>query len=613
MKSSVLSLEPGSGSQGAPADAAELGRLLGQRALTAHFQPIVDLRTANLLGHEALIRGPRDSALSLPKQLFEAARHADLVTQLEFECARAALTGWAGCASSGKLFVNLSASALASAMSGGGLESSMAVLQRYGVAASQLVIELTEHEHVEDLASLHGVVDLLRLQGVQMALDDFGDGRSSLRLWSELRPDYVKIDRYFTHGVAEDPNKLQTFRAMLQIAETFGARLIAEGVETEAELLALRDLEVHFAQGWYLGYPQPEPLEYTLQEPQRVLRSRDLAVLPELCMLGGRSIRARQLLLEAPAITQRTTHDELFALFEGHPDLHAIAVLDGERPVGLIDRQQFIHQYARPFFKELHGRRSCLRSANTRPILVDLQAGIDELMALLTANDQRYLREGFILTEHGCYRGLGTGQALVKAVAEARIEVARHANPLTYMPGNIPTSRHVERMLAAGNAFALAHADLNHFKPFNDFYGYWRGDEMIRLAGAVLASQCDPKRDFLGHIGGDDFVVVFQSEDWQLRCQQMVTRFAQRALALLDPQARDAGGIVALDRQGERRFYPCTSLSIGIVCVGVGQYRHAEELSTAAADAKRAAKMQGLGCYILPAATAMVPAPVKAL
>src|SRR6185437_662366 len=211
--------------------AALLG-LIEQRHLKAHFQPIVDLRAASLYAHEALIRGPKESVLAMPKALFEAARAARLVTTLEFECVRTALAQWAACGATGKLFVNLSASALTSALSGTRLATSLAFLGDCGVVPSALVVELAEHEQVEDIATFHGIVDLLRLRGVQIALDDFGDGRSSLRLWSELRPDYVKIDRYFTHGLAEDPNKLQTFRAMLQIAETFGARLIAEGIET---------------------------------------------------------------------------------------------------------------------------------------------------------------------------------------------------------------------------------------------------------------------------------------------------------------------------------------------------------------------------------------------
>ena len=81
--------------------------------------------------------------------------------------------------------------------------------------------------------------------------------------------------------------------------------------------------------------------------------------------------------------------------------------------------------------------------ANREPLLVELHTGMEQLTAVLTTGDQQYLREGFIITEEGRYRGLGTGQALVKAVTEARIEAARHANPLTFLPGNIPINQHL--------------------------------------------------------------------------------------------------------------------------------------------------------------------------
>ena len=127
--------------------------------------------------------------------------------------------------------------------------------------------------------------------------------------------------------------------------------------------------------------------------------------------------------------------------------------------------------------------------------------------------------EGIIIVDGGRYRGLGSGKDLVRTVTESRIEAARHANPLTLLPGNIPITQHIARLLSAGREFVACYGDLNHFKPFNDQYGYWRGDEMILLAARCITAQADPRRDFVGHVGGDDFVVLFQSDDWQRRCE----------------------------------------------------------------------------------------------
>jgi len=171
---------------------------------------------------------------------------------------------------------------------------------------------------------------------------------------------------------------------------------------------------------------------------------------------------------------------------------------------------------------------------------------------------------------------------------------------LTFLPGNVPISEHIDRLLAAGATFTACYCDLNHFKPYNDQYGYWRGDEMIRLVAGVISNHCDPRRDFVGHVGGDDFVVLFQSDDWQMRCRQIVQIFNQQALTKFDTEALERGGIEAEDRHGNPSFFPLTTLTIGAVRIEPGVYQRAEDVALAAALAKRAAKHHHAGLYQLP-------------
>jgi GGDEF domain-containing protein len=275
-----------------------------------------------------------------------------------------------------------------------------------------------------------------------------------------------------------------------------------------------------------------------------------------------------------------------------------VAVVEDGRPLALLGRQQFLDRYAKLYFKELYGRKPCMTFANPSPTLVDVGDSIDRLIGVLTSPDQRYLNEGFIYTENGRYHGLGTGHQLVRQVTESRIEAARHANPLTLLPGNIPISEHVDRLLTAGAEFVAAYADLSAFKPFNDYYGYWRGDEVIKLLAATVTKHCDPKRDFVGHVGGDDFVMLFQSADWENRCQAMVGEFNERAIGLYDEEARAAGGIAAEDRGGVQRFFPFTTLYMGVVTMaGRPRFENASGVASAAARAKQAAKAKGVSVY----------------
>jgi diguanylate cyclase (GGDEF)-like protein len=274
--------------------------------------------------------------------------------------------------------------------------------------------------------------------------------------------------------------------------------------------------------------------------------------------------------------------------------LHAVALLEGDRPIGLINRVQFMNEYSKLYYREVWGRKSCAMHANEQPRVVEREHSVDELVGILTSQDQRYLLDGFIVTDNGRYVGLGTGDQLVRSVTETRIEAARHANPLTFLPGNIPISLHMERLLKKKVRFVACYADLNNFKPYNDYYGYWRGDEMIRLLSRIAMEQCDAQRDFLGHVGGDDFILLFQSQDWQLRCEALVRDFNARALEMFDAEARQAGGIEAEDRQGVMRFFPCTTLSIGAVAIDGSQYSRAEDVANLAALAKHDAKRAGV-------------------
>lgn len=575
-----------------------LGHLLEEKSLIPVYQPIVNLAKAGVYAHEALIRGPQNTPLHAPDALFQAADLEHLRFELEYAALSAVLKNWGARGAPGRLFVNISASALMRMFNCWGTEHLVHLVSRRGVLPRELVLEITEHERIDDMDALAHAVVAIRSTGVNLALDDFGDGHSSLRLWSQLKPEIVKIDRYFIHGVSIHGDKLKTIQALQQIASIFGSALVAEGIETAADLRVLRDLGITYGQGYLLGYPEPSPVAHVEASVAQVLRERQVVVFPELSRAAaGGQIRNLEI-IQVPPVSLEDSNDAVARIFLGNTSLHALAVLEGHKPVGIINRTDFMNEYSKLYFREVWGRKSCANHTNRAPRIIERDHSIDELLGILTSQDQRYLTEGFIVTENGRYVGLGTGEQLVRSVTETRIEAARHANPLTFLPGNIPISQHIERLLKKQVRFVACYADLNHFKPYNDYYGYWRGDEMIRLIARIASKQCDTQRDFLGHVGGDDFILLFQSDDWRARCEQLVAEFNESALALFDPSARAAGGIQAEDRHGVQRFFPCTTVSIGAVVVSGELYSRAEEVANLAALAKHDAKHSGLGLYL---------------
>ncbi len=571
-----------------------LAKMIRSGQLYCVFQPLVDLCSGTIYAHEALIRGPEGTVWHTPDALLDIARREHLLQDFEIFCAYTALQEWGAAGADGRVFINISANALVQALSG--TQGLAGMIRNWGVKPRMVVLEITEHERVSDMARLRQAVQNVHAAGVRLALDDFGDGRSSLRVWSEINPDFVKIDKYFVRDISAQPQNLQMVQAIKGIAEVFGTTLIAEGIETPADLHTIRDLGIAYGQGWLLGRPSRQPASTLPSVAQEALQDRHIAVLQQ----SKESTTRPNMLCHLPVVTAPTlmpdvNNDAVAHCFHQHPELHALAIVEENHPIALINRQTFMTDYATLYFRELHGRKPCLAFANLQPRIVERNCDVEQLLGILTSQDQRYLSDGFIVTDNGRYIGLGTGEQLVRAVTEARIESARHANPLTFLPGNIPISQHIQRLLDHHVSFVACYADLNHFKPFNDQYGYWRGDEMIRLLARVTTSHSDSERDFVGHVGGDDFLLIFQSTDWLARCHTIVSEFAQEARNLFDPEAQQAGGIQAEDRHGVLRFFPCTTVSIGAVCITPSQLiTQAEEVANLAAMAKHEAKRSTL-------------------
>jgi EAL domain-containing protein (putative c-di-GMP-specific phosphodiesterase class I)/GAF domain-containing protein len=233
------------------------------------FQPIVDVRTGTTIGAEALARFPDASG---PERWFADAASVGLGLDLELAAITAAFGQLSRLPESVYLSVNASPSAI---------ESPRLLSLFDGIDATRIVIEITEHAHVEDYDALVDAVARLRGLGARFAIDDAGAGYSSLRHVVRIQPDVIKLDRSLTRDVDSDAARRALARSLLLFADEIGATLIAEGVETPTELDALIALGVENVQGFLTGRPAPLPLTPTLPDrpslPQRHLDSAGLA------------------------------------------------------------------------------------------------------------------------------------------------------------------------------------------------------------------------------------------------------------------------------------------------------------------------------------------------
>ena len=570
-------------------EALELQRLLSENLLFPVFQPILDFRLRAILGYESLIRGPEESCLHRPDRLFAVAARCGRSADLEHACREASLRAFAAQRLAGRLFLNVTPGCLLDTRLMNG--HTRALLAELGIAPNRLVLELTENQKITDLPGIHEALQHYRGRGFQIAIDDLGEGFANLRMWSELRPEFVKIDKHFVHGIADERIKFHFVRAMQDLAEISNTLLVAEGIERSEDFICLRDMGIACGQGYFIGHPECRPLRQLTGSVLIALDSQSLT-LSQMTGGSGRLPTARTLLKAIEPIPMHASNADVIARFEAEPDLDVLPVVQGTQPVGMINRHSMIDRFARPFRKELFGRKSCELFMDHAPLVVDQHATIQELAMMLSLAPKHYLFDGFIVTGEGCYLGVGSSHDLMATITEMQISAARYANPLTQLPGNVPINEHIDRMLSSGSLFVAAYIDIDDFKPFNDTFGYRRGDDVIQILARLLCDAVDERLDFVGHIGGDDFFVIFRSADWEMRCWQVISRFAEAVNNLLGVDERLRGGYMAESRRGELNFQRLPALSIGAVRVGAGECESHREVAAAASSAKKQAKKQ---------------------
>ncbi len=173
-------------------------------------------------------------------------------------------------------------------------------------------------------------------------------------------------------------------------------------------------------------------------------------------------------------------------------------------------------------------------------------------------------------------------------------------NPLTKLPGNIPIIKEIQKRIDENSPFALAYVDIDFFKPFNDKYGFSRGDEVIRLLGRLLTNVVNmhsQENSFVGHVGGDDFVFIIPLEKIEEVCDDILNHFDSIIPSFYDPPDRERGFIESTDREGNIKTFPFLSLSIGVAHNRYKRFNHYGQASEIATELKIYAKKFKGSCY----------------
>jgi len=553
-------------------------------SLSPVFQPIVNLRSRTVFAHEALIRGPMDSPLQFPDALFRTARDFGLDDELDQAARLRTLQEYLAQSSPKHLFINVSTEVLERLKS---WKQCIRLFEQLEIPMDQVVIEITEQTPIQDTKQFIHNIDRYRDQGFQIALDDLGTGYNGLKLWSELRPEFVKIDKHFILDVGKDAEKHRFIETIHTLANSLNSQVIAEGVEKEDDLAVLEQFGIPFVQGYLLLRPQAlitEELDYQWATPDSAKISDEEKVA--------------HLTRPAYAISPDTTVHQAADIFHTSEGVEFLPVVHKDRVLGMVWRRDLMDKLASRFGRDLYYRQPVIKLTDRSPIIVDRNLPVENLSRAITEHQFRHKGEAFIITDKNRYIGCGQFLDLLRHITDLKIKSAHYANPLSGLPGNVPIQKAMQEWLDEEISFSLLYIDLDHFKPYNDHYSYEQGDGIIRALSTLLQRYVPTTDDFLGHVGGDDFILMIHDvTQASALAQAIIDEFNDMISSFYNPEDILNGGLSGLDRDGKQKLFKIMTMSIGIIHISPRLIEHQQRLSSIATRAKKIAKNKGGNCY----------------
>lgn len=557
--------------------------------VTTLYQPILDFETAQVMGWEAFTRGPENTFLSSPQMLFQLAKEAGSTFRLEKVCREKALKGLGQMGPNQRLFLNNHSDEIADPNFTPGLL--LEEIEAYGLKPHNIVLEFAERQGFKDMNLFFRDIERFRAKGFSIAIDDVGSGDSSLRNITLIRPDFIKFDISLVDGIDTNPYHRSMVETLLFLAQRIGARTIAVGIETETALSSLVSMGVHAGQGNCLGVPEYKPASPHIQLPRKTGFTQE----------DGQSWKCstpiRELTMPCPTTSGDKTVREIKELLVDKPAQTSVVVVRDGRPCGLLMQYNTDRHLSTQFGMSLYYHREVTRIMDPSPLVVEGDLPIEDVAALAMVRESTKVYDDIIVVDKGKLMGVVSVQRMLDQLTQTQVELAKGANPLSGLPGNVSIEREIERRLKGRIPTAMAYIDLDNFKVYNDVYGFERGDRIILLTAELLreaAKACGASGDFLGHIGGDDFLIMCDPSRVVPLCNYVMEHFAIRSKELYSPEDVARGYVVGKGRDGQTGQFPLTSLSIAVIDCPMDACFSMELLSNrTAAVKKRAKSMEG--------------------
>lgn len=293
-----------------------------------------------------------------------------------------------------------------------------------------------------------------------------------------------------------------------------------------------------------------------------------------------------------PTSTPDITVAKIIKTFE-FPDIRGIVLTEEEKPVGLIMKNKLYYQLGSFYGISLYYRRPIASLMDKSPLIVDSGLPLEAVAQLAMQRKEDNLYDLIVVVKRKKFLGTVSIINLLKYVTNMQVRQAANANALTGLPGNLIIEEKLRQHVEDNSCFSLLYIDIDNFKAFNDKYGFERGDKALLLTAEILnfaIAEFDEEHSFLGHIGGDDFVIITTPANTTVMCNKIITAFDERIAALYDAEDQHAKGIIIENRQGTQEKYSLMTVSIGVINSTHHNFINYLEISSIAAELKKKAK-----------------------
>ncbi len=559
----------------------DLSQVISDREFTPHFQPIFGINPGQIIGYESFLRGPENSIYFDPDILTKAAINQGLQLQLELSYWYSSFVAYLDMQLSGLLFLNIHSQTLLNFESIFDVFSDL--INRTDINSESVVLQFPNPYEFGGYQKIRPAIDSIKATNLSICTHWSGSAMGRLGTWVGSQPEFVKLSKISVEGIERSFSKKAAVQSITALAETINCKVIATGIETQNELNVLENCGVKAIQGTVAAPISEIPDKFL---PGFLQADKSVADNPA----QNQRSDAESMISPVTPISPSMSTENVADLFHKDTLLATIPVTERGNPIGIVTRKEIQDLFSGRYFRDLHGRKPIKEFMCSSFVAVETFESIEQVSKKVTNDPDQDLSKDFVITRQGQYAGMGKVRTLLKRITELEISTARYANPLTLLPGNVPLDESINRKLLAKESFWVAYFDINNFKPFNDVYGYSAGDEVIITLANILKSNTDSEKDIVGHIGGDDFVVIFTSNDWQMKSKKILEQFNSSVLKLYSFEDLNNSGIYAENRKGEKEFFGFVSVSAGVVNPDTDHCRSSHDVSNLAAQAKKEAK-----------------------